>query len=122
MAIKGTEMLRDIVRILLLAAAVVSIQTGCWTSRHIVTYERVTAVTPADAVITTAPPPPRQEIIGPPPTSEHVWVTGYWAWDGHQYVWIAGHWELRPREGVAWVAGTWQHVGKGWVWTPGHWE
>lgn len=71
-------------------------------------------------VVAVAPPPPRTEVIGVAPSPNHVWVRGYWAWQGRHHVWRPGHWELR-RHGEHWVDGHWRAHRNGWVWVPGHW-
>ena len=42
--------------------------------------------------------PPDDEPTGPPPDEHHVWVRGYWHWDGVRYAWRPGRWE-RARPG-----------------------
>jgi len=76
-----------------------------------------------EVVIKEAPPAPRVEVIpGPAPSPNHVWIGGYWFWNGKAFVWIAGGWHPRPRPGAVWVEGRWEKRGEGWVWIGGKWR
>jgi len=56
----------------------------------------VTTSSPAPAVSTTivtqAPPAMQQEVVLAQPTSQHVWLAGFWTWRNDRYEWMAGHW------------------------------
>ncbi|HEY8101073.1 MAG TPA: YXWGXW repeat-containing protein [Burkholderiaceae bacterium] len=78
------------------------------------------AITSVDIRIGEAPPPPRIESL-PPSRHGHVWVPGYWVWDGRAYVWASGHWE-RERRGYHYIAPHWEPSQGQWVMVPGHWE
>jgi len=54
----------------------------------------------AGQVLAQTPVAPPDEPFGPAPDAEHVWVRGYWHWDGVRYVWRPGRWE-RARPGYA---------------------
>lgn len=57
------------------------------------------------------------------PTSEHVWVPGYWTWRNNRYEWMAGHWEIPPRTGSVWVAPRWERLSDGsYRFYEGYWE
>jgi hypothetical protein len=44
------------------------------------------------------PPEPRMIRVRPPrPSSDVVWVDGYWYPVGHRYTWHDGYWTVRPR-------------------------
>ena len=113
---------RKLVSVLVLTAVTGFLAAGCRTEHRVIVRERVAVSPPGDVVISTAPPTPRQEVIGAPPTAQHIWVAGYWAWQGNKYVWVPGHWELRPHADAIWVQGHWRDTRHGWVWTPGHWK
>ncbi|MBK8964345.1 MAG: YXWGXW repeat-containing protein [Candidatus Competibacteraceae bacterium] len=49
-----------------------------------------------EPVIVRDAPPPRMEAITVAPSSQHVWVPGYWTWRDDDWAWQSGHWELRP--------------------------
>jgi hypothetical protein len=76
-----------------------------------------------EPVIAKEPPPPRVEIIpGVAPSPNHVWIPGYWMWNGTTFVWISGGWHPRPRPGAVWVQGRWERRGNGWSWIYGYWR
>jgi hypothetical protein len=58
----------------------------------------------------------------PKPSSDYVWIPGYWAWRLGQQQWIAGHWETPPHPGAKWVAPRWDHQGDGYVFVQGYWQ
>lgn len=47
-------------------------------------------------IVRDAPPPPRAEIIAAAPSSQHIWVPGYWTRREDRWVWRPGQWELGP--------------------------
>jgi len=47
------------------------------------------------------------EVVLAQPSSQHVWIAGYWTWRNDRYEWMAGHWAL-PR---ARVQCGWRRVG-----------
>jgi len=89
---------------------------GCISHHHMV------AAAPGEVIVAQAPPDPRHEVVTVAPSTEHIWVRGYWMNSNGRWTWIPGHYERRPRAGVAWVQGHWDRTSRGWVWTPGHWE
>ncbi|MGA2959430.1 MAG: YXWGXW repeat-containing protein [Thermodesulfobacteriota bacterium] len=38
----------------------------------------------------------------PPPPPQHIWIQGYWAWNG-RWVWQPGYWVIPPRPYAKWV-------------------
>lgn len=68
-----------------------------------------------------APPPAVRYEPLPPPRPSHVWVRGYWAWDGNDYRWVAGHWEP-ARVGYVYVQPEWIQSPRGWEFRRGGWE
>jgi hypothetical protein len=99
------------------------VTTGCVSHRHHHEVALATAPSPAgEIIVTQAPPEPRTEVITVAPSSEHVWVRGYWMSRNGRWVWMPGHYERRPRAGVAWVQGHWDRTPAGWTWRQGHWE
>jgi YXWGXW repeat-containing protein len=72
-------------------------------------------------VVEVAPPAPQVERPPPAPSPNHVWIAGYWGWDGRHHVWIPGRWEA-PRAGYVWVPGNWEHHKKHWRWHQGYWR
>ena len=73
-------------------------------------------------VVTQAPPVLQQEVPPPRPSTDHVWVGGYWTWRDSQYQWAAGHWVIPPRSGATWVPPRWQPEGNAWRFFDGSWE
>ena len=77
----------------------------------------------AEVVVEEAPPPPREEVIvGVAPSTDYVWVGGYWSWHNSHWYWVNGRWAPRPRPGVKWVPGRWEPRGRGHVWVGGSWR
>jgi hypothetical protein len=68
------------------------------------------------------PPPVRYERAPPLPSPDHIWISGYWSWDGRAHIWIPGRYELRPHPRAAWVDGHWARHERGWHWVEGHWR
>ncbi|KAF0163467.1 MAG: signal peptide protein [Rhodocyclaceae bacterium] len=59
------------------------------------------------AIAIGAPPPVRVVAYVPVAMPGHVWVPGYWAWNGHRQIWNSGAWE-RPRQHYRQAAGHWE--------------
>jgi hypothetical protein len=48
-------------------------------------------------IVMQAPPaPPPPAAVPARPSSQHVWLAGYWTWQNNRYEWMAGHWETPP--------------------------
>ncbi len=76
----------------------------------------------AQVYVRIGPPAPRVERRPPPPTLRHVWVDGFYRWDGRAYVWAPGYWTVPPRARARWVPGHWAHRRRGYYWIEGHWR
>src|SRR5678815_1743855 len=50
--------------------------------------------------VNVAPPAPQQETQPPAPSPRHVWVPGFWQWNGSRHVWSGGHWTEPPQTGM----------------------
>ncbi|MES2261179.1 MAG: YXWGXW repeat-containing protein [Pseudomonadota bacterium] len=70
-------------------------------------------------VVGNAPPPPRFESV-PVARRGHVWVPGYWNWDGNRHVWLGGHWEAE-RVGYQFRRAEWVRDRDGWRLDRGGW-
>lgn len=70
--------------------------------------------------IGTPPPAPIVEYV-PVALPGHVWMPGYWAWNGHRHVWNGGAW-AKGRHGYNHVAGRWEQRGERWHFEPSRWE
>lgn len=68
-----------------------------------------------------APPPAPVVEYVPVALPGHLWVPGYWAWNGHRHVWNQGAWE-KARPGYHHIAGHWQQRGDRWHFEPSRWE
>jgi hypothetical protein len=78
---------------------------------------------PAEEImVREAPPPPRAEVMLVRPSPRHVWIGGYWHWQGNRYGWVRGHWMLPPREGAVWVAPHVEQRAGGRVFISGSWR
>src|SRR4051812_36764226 len=74
-------------------------------------------------VVMQAPPAPQvQEAVPARPSSQHVWINGYWTWQNNRYEWMSGHWEVPPSSATAWVAPRWQQEGGSYRFYEGHWN
>ncbi|MBK9964504.1 MAG: YXWGXW repeat-containing protein [Holophagales bacterium] len=73
-------------------------------------------------VVKVGPPAARVEVRGHAPSPRHVWVGGYWKWNGSAHVWVSGGWNVPPRHGGVWKDGHWRRAHGGWEWIPGHWR
>lgn len=75
-----------------------------------------------DAVYAPIAPPPL--IVESPmaaPFPGHIWIGGYWGWNGSRHMWTPGRWEA-PRAGQRWVPRRWEQGQRGWQQHGGHWE
>ena len=44
------------------------------------------------------PPEPLYEQMSVSPGYGHVWIDGYWHWNGYEWVWVGGRWERQQAE------------------------
>ena len=79
-------------KILLVAAVVAVLASGCAVAPYDPYY---------DAPVRVAPPPPRSEYPGYSPAPDYLWVSGYWNWGGGRYVWAPGRWDHDARPSPA---------------------
>jgi hypothetical protein len=89
------------------------------------TYVTTTAQpnpTVSTVIITQAPPALQQEVVLARPSSDHVWIAGYWTWRNNRYEWMAGHWELPPSVSSKWMAPRWEQEGTGYRFYEGYWN
>ena len=73
-------------------------------------------------IVTEAPPAMQQEVVLAQPTSQHVWLPGYWTWRNDRYEWMAGHWELPPSSSSVWVRPRWEQQGNAYKFYEGYWN
>jgi hypothetical protein len=72
-------------------------------------------------IVHSAPPAPPSETVPPRPSARHIWVPGYWTWDGTRHTWMPGHY-VASRRGFVYVPPRWEAVGNGdWRYYPGGW-
>ncbi len=82
----------------------------------------------ASRVETVSAPPPMpvapqvQEVVVAAPSSEAVWVPGYWSYRGRGYVWVSGHWEMPPPHHRSYVVGHWERRGHRTYWVESYWR
>src|SRR3954470_13763549 len=100
---KGERRIMKRETILFLASVMAAsvIAGGCVSHRTVVVREHTVPAT-REVVVATEPPQPQQEIVGVAPSSEHIWVSGYWANHDGRWVWKKGRWERRPRRESVW--------------------
>jgi hypothetical protein len=77
---------------------------------------------PEYVIVREAPPSAVREHRPDPPSRRHIWIEGYWHWDGRRYVWDPGHWAVPPRERAVWVAPRYEKDKQGYRYTPGRWR
>lgn len=65
------------------------------------------------------PPPPRVEavVVARP---GHVWIPGYWRWNGASHVWAGGYW-THARPGYRYMPARWVRTGPAWRFHAGYW-
>lgn len=66
------------------------------------------------------PPPLRVEpvVVARP---GHVWIPGYWRWNGvDRHLWVAGYWTY-ARPGYRYVPARWVNSGPAWRFHAGYW-
>jgi hypothetical protein len=75
-------------------------------------------------IVGTAPPPLRREVIvyRERPARDHVWVRGFYDWQGDDWAWVPGHWVAPPERSVRWVSPRYVRVDEGWRYEPAHWS
>jgi hypothetical protein len=66
-----------------------------------------------------APPALRHEYV-PAHRHGHIWVPGYWNWNGHNHRWIGGR-HIRERAGYHYHPHRWEQRNGYWVREGGHW-
>lgn len=86
------------------------------------TYVAAQPVPANTIVVTQAPPALQQEVVLARPSSDHVWVPGYWTWRNSRYEWMAGHWEIPPSISSTWVAPRWEREGNAYRFYEGYWN
>ena len=66
--------------------------------------------------------------VGVTPSSDAVWIRGFWDLQGNPKLgpragwrWVPGHWAVPPRPGMHWQPGYWEWRDEWWNWTPAHW-
>ena len=77
------------------------------------------AATPV-IVATVQPPPAQAEKVPPAPTTDSVWIPGYWNFANDQYVWVPGRYEP-SRVGYTFVPNRWEYMNGRWQMVGGAW-
>ena len=81
------------------------------------------AKAPKVTVFAPVPPPPgRVEAHGLPPSTDSVWIDGYWAYEGDHHVWHAGKWEKPPRPNARYITPHWDRKGDKYAFHEGYWK
>ena len=107
--------------LLALAILVVLFLVSCGAPAVVVQHD-VAGTTRDEMVVSEQPPAPEKEVIPASPSSNHLWVEGYWTHCYNGWVWVPGFHALRPRQHAVWVAGYWERHPRGWVWIHGRWS
>jgi len=114
------------VKAVALGLACALVLCGCWRARRrraVIAREAIGPAAPAEVVVVPQEPPPlRVEVKPARPHPDHVWVGGYWNWQGGRHVWVAGRWTAPVRRGAVWVPDRWDRAPGGWRRVPGRWR
>jgi hypothetical protein len=70
----------------------------------------------------TPPAPQTADVVTPAPSSNALWVPGYWDYNGTGYAWAAGHWELPPPNAQTYIAAHWENRSGNYVFVRGYWQ
>lgn len=81
-----------------------------------------TATGQSTIVVTQAPPTAQSEVVPQRPSSNHVWVPGYWTWRNSRYEWVAGRWTVPPTSGATWIPPRWDAEGGAYRYYEGYWD
>lgn len=73
-------------------------------------------------VVATGPPPYVEEVIFAAPSSQYVWMPGYYAYNDGGYVFINGSYRIPPRGKTAYTQGIWRNTPKGYKRSRGYWH
>lgn len=84
--------------------------------------QQVTTTTGTNYVVMQAPPALQVETVSQRPSSQHIWIAGYWTWQDNRYAWVAGHWERPPSNSTAWVNPRWEPEGSAFRFYEGYWN
>ena len=76
----------------------------------------------AEVFVKAGPPPVMVERQSIRPSARHVWIAGYYRWNGNAYIWVPGGWGLPPRANAVWVAARWRHRLEGYTFVEGRWR
>jgi hypothetical protein len=82
----------------------------------------ILTVAPGAIDVQTAPPPDQVEVQGTPPSPRHVWVKGFWQWNGQRHVWNAGRWAEPPQAGMVYEPARWEPRNGRYVFIDGRWR
>ncbi len=55
-------------------------------------------------------------------SSQGVWETGQWQWNGYRYIWSGDQYIADRPQYRAFIPGQLVPRGRGWVWVGGHWS
>jgi hypothetical protein len=73
-------------------------------------------------IVTQAPPAPQAENPHEQPSSEYLWVSGYWSWHNDHYEWVAGQWEIPPHGTTTWIPPHWEQEDNEYRFYEGYWK
>jgi hypothetical protein len=82
---------------------------------------KVPAVEPEQTSMKAPPCQPMDDVRPEQPSTDHVWVTGYWWWSNQTYLWVPGYWATPPHAGYVYVSGHWTYKDTQWVYVRGGW-
>src|SRR5688572_24106078 len=77
---------------------------------------------PSPYYVSSMPPEPLYEQMSVSPGYGHVWIDGYWHWNGYEWVWVGGRWEQQQSDSYVYVQPYYDYSGSSYVYTPGYWS
>jgi hypothetical protein len=82
----------------------------------------VTVGEPSPYTVSSLPPEPLYEQMTVSPGHGHVWIDGYWHWNGYEWVWVGGRWIREQGAAYVYVQPHYDYTAGTYVYKPGYWS
>lgn len=107
---------------LVLGTLAAALTSGClWSARAEVEPVDAYYSTSSEVYVSEPMPAPRVEVVTLAPSSDMLWVDGYWQWGGGGYAWTSGRWARPSRPGYVWLAPRYERRQNRHVYIQGQW-